>query len=59
VEKTPEFESRWRARIYDFVVSSNFQFFIAACIAINVCVLASFHEGQTKGWTAFQTVYAL
>jgi hypothetical protein len=56
IEKTPEFESQWRARLYDFVVSPPFQFFIAACIAMNVCVLASFHEGQTQGWTTFQNV---
>lgn len=59
VEVTPEFKWQWRAKIYELVVSSNFQLFIAACIAINVCVLASFHEGQTQGWTTFQTVYAL
>jgi voltage-dependent calcium channel N type alpha-1B len=46
----------WRAKLYAFVESPPFQYFIAACICLNVCVLASFHHGQTEGWTQFQKI---
>ena len=48
------YASKWRNKLFKWVSSERFELSIAACIVVNVVILATYHEDQTAIWTVFQ-----